>query len=107
MKVVSVEQLASVLSDLPNNPRVIASGNVATPTVLLGVLDRQVESYRLHMLNAQHGIPDREGVTYETTFIGPGMRGKERLHYVPCRLSLVPILYRDHHAPRQPCARTR
>ncbi len=99
MKVVSVEQLASVLSDLPNNPRVIASGNVATPTVLLGVLDRQVESYRLHMLNAQHGIPDREGVTYETTFIGPGMRGKERLHYVPCRLSLVPILYRDHYRP--------
>jgi len=99
MKVVSVEQLSSVLSDLPKNPRVIASGNVATPTVLLGVLDRQVETFRLHMLNAQHGIPDRDGVTYETTFIGPGMRGSERLQYVPCRLSLVPVLYRDHYRP--------
>jgi hypothetical protein len=99
MKVVSIEQLSAVLADLPDNPRVIASGNVATPTVLLDVLDRQIPSYRLHMLNAQRGIPDRDGVTYETTFIGPGMRGSERLQYVPCRLSLVPILYRDHYRP--------
>jgi acyl-CoA hydrolase len=27
------------------------------------------------------------------------MRGSERLQYVPCRLSLVPILYRDHYRP--------
>jgi len=99
MKVVSIEQLSAVLADLPDNPRVIASGNVATPTVLLDVLDRQIPTYRLHMLNAQRGIPDRDGVTYETTFIGPGMRGSERLQYVPCRLSLVPILYRDHYRP--------
>jgi len=99
MKVVSIEQLSAVLADLPDNPRVIASGNVATPTVLLDVLDRQLPTYRLHMLNAQRGIPDRDGVTYETTFIGPGMRGSERLQYVPCRLSLVPILYRDHYRP--------
>ena len=99
MKVVSVEQLSAVLADLPGNPRVVASGNVATPTVLLDVLDGQVAEYRLHMLNAQRGIPDRVGVTYETTFIGPGMRGSERLNYVPCRLSLVPVLYRDHYRP--------
>ncbi len=99
MKVVSIEQLSAVLADLPDNPRVIASGNVATPSVLLDVLDRQIPTYRLHMLNAQRGIPDRDGVTYETTFIGPGMRGSDRLHYVPCRLSLVPILYRDHYRP--------
>lgn len=95
MKRISIEQLAGVLADLPTNPRVIASGNFATPHTLLRVLDEQVPEYRLHMLNAQPGIPDREGVTYETCFVGPGMRRSPRLSYVPSRLSLVPALYRD------------
>ena len=42
--------------------------------MLLGALDAVVPEYRLHMLNAQKGLPDREGVTYETAFVGPGMR---------------------------------
>jgi acyl-CoA hydrolase len=37
-------------------------------------------------------VPDRDGVTLETPFVGPGMRGRERLMYFPCRLSLVPVL---------------
>ena len=44
------------------------------------------------MLNAQAGVPDRDGVTLETPFVGPGMRGRGRLMYFPCRLSLVPVL---------------
>jgi acyl-CoA hydrolase len=67
--------------------------------VLLGAVDAVVPEYRLHMLNAQKGLPDREGVTYETAFVGPGMRGSERLDYIPCRLSLVPVLFRDHFRP--------
>lgn len=99
MRVINVEQLKKVLGSLPTNPRVVASGNFATPTVLLGAFDEVVPEYRLHMLNAQRGLPNREGVTYETAFVGPGMRGSDRLVYVPCRLSLVPVLFRDHFRP--------
>ena len=99
MRVVSVEQLKRVLASLPENPRVVASGNFATPTVLLGALDEVVPEYRLNMLNAQKPLPDREGVTYETAFVGPGMRHSPRLVYIPCRLSLVPVLFRDHYRP--------
>ncbi len=99
MRVVSLEQLKRVLASLPENPRVVASGNFATPTVLLGAVDEVVPEYRLHMLNAQKGLPDREGVTYETAFVGPGMRNNPRLVYIPCRLSLVPVLFRDHYRP--------
>ena len=99
MRVVSVEQLKRVLASLPENPRVVASGNFATPTVLLGALDEVVPEYRLNMLNAQKPLPDREGGTYETAFVGPGMRHSPRLVYIPCRLSLVPVLFRDHYRP--------
>ena len=99
MRVVSIDQLKGILGNLPENPRVVASGNFATPTVLLGALDETVESYRLHMLNAQKGLPDRDGVTYETAFVGPGMRNHPRLTYIPCRLSLVPVLFREHYRP--------
>ena len=99
MKVIGVEQLSRILSALPENPRVVASGNVATPTVLLDAIDAAVPKYRLNMLNAHAGIPDREGVTYETAFVGPGMRNSPRLDYVPCRLSLLPVLFRDHYRP--------
>ncbi len=99
MRVVSVEQLQRALSSLPENPRVVASGNFATPHVLINALDAVVPTYRLHMLNAQKPLPDRDGVTYETTFVGPGMRKSPRLTYIPCRLSLVPVLYRDHYWP--------
>jgi acyl-CoA hydrolase len=99
MRVVSLDQLKKIFASLPENPRVVASGNFATPTTILYALDGVVERYRLHMLNAQKGLPDRDGVEYETTFVGPGMRKSPRLVYIPCRLSLVPVLYRDHYRP--------
>lgn len=99
MRVVTVEQLKTILAALPANPRVVASGNFAAPTVLLKAIDESVEQFKLHMLNAHPGIPDRAGVTYESAFVGPGMRRHPRLTYIPSRLSLVPILFRDHYVP--------
>lgn len=99
MRVVTIEQLRSILGNLPDNPRVVASGNFATPQTLLQTLDATVDRYRLHMLNAQQCIPNREGVVYETAFVGPGMRHHPELVYIPCRLSLVPVLFRDHFVP--------
>jgi len=92
MRVVSAERLGQLFGTLPGTPRVVASGNFATPWQALAVLDAAVAEYRLFMLNAQTGVPDRDGVTLETPFVGPGMRGRDRLRYFPCRLSLVPVL---------------
>lgn len=99
MRVVTTEQLKSILASLPANPRIVASGNFATPNTLLELADEVIPEFCLHMLNAQVGIPDREGVTYETAFVGAGMRRHPRLSYIPSRLSLLPILYRDHYRP--------
>jgi acyl-CoA hydrolase len=99
MHTVSVEELGAVFGRLPDLPRVVVSGNFATPTVALEVLDRAVEQYRLFALNAQHGLPSRQGVTLETCFVGPGMRGQPELRYVPSRLSLSPLLFRTSLPP--------
>jgi acyl-CoA hydrolase len=92
MRLVTETTLASVLDSLAAPPRVIMSGNFATPWRVLEILDKAVAEYRLFALNAQAGIPDRDGVTLESPFVGAGMRHSERLRYVPCRLSLVPSL---------------
>ncbi|MGC9665156.1 acetyl-CoA hydrolase/transferase family protein [Planosporangium sp. 12N6] len=99
MRVVTEAELGRVLGSVPGTPRVVASGNHVAPLRALRVLDAAVAEYRLHMLNAQPGIPDREGVTYETAFVGPGMRAHPRLSYFPCRLSLVPYLLRQRLQP--------
>jgi len=91
--------LSAVFAALVGEPRCVASGNFATPRTLLRVFDGSVAKYRLHMLLAQRDIPDREGVTYETAFVGPAMRNHPRLDYVPCRLSLVPHLLARHRRP--------
>lgn len=92
MRIISEEQLTSVLSARPGVPRVVAGGNFATPWRALTALDSAIAEYRLFALNAQPGLPDRDGVLLETPFVGPGMRGQSRLQYFPCRLSLVPVL---------------
>ena len=99
MKRITLEQLKTVMAHLPPNPRIVASGNFAAPHAVLRVLDEQVPEYTLHVLNAQPGIPDREGVTFETCFVGPAMRHSPRLRYIPSRLSLVPVLYRGPLRP--------
>ncbi len=92
VRIVSQARLAAVLEALPGVPRVVAGGNFATPWPALAVLDAAIAQYRLFMLNAQPGVPDRDGVVLESAFVGPGMRGRPGLRYFPCRLSLVPVL---------------
>ena len=99
MRTITISELRRVLQDIPSNPRVLVSGNFATPKALLQEFDSVIPSYTLHMLNAQLGIPNREGVTYESAFVGPGMRNSDRLNYLPSRLSLLPVLVRDHIIP--------
>ena len=94
MRTVSLEQLAAAISQTPGTPRVVMSGNASVPWAALKVVDEALEEYTLHLLNAPPGLPDRPGVTAETTFVGPGMRRHPHLSYVPSRLSLVPVLLR-------------
>ena len=74
MRTISLEELPAVLGGLPPHPRVVVSGNFATPHVVLAALDAAIPTYRLNALNAQPGLPDRDGVELETSFVGPGMR---------------------------------
>jgi acyl-CoA hydrolase len=100
----STAALTSALSALSAGiPRVVSSGNAATPRALLSVVDGALPAYRLFVLNAHPGIPDREGVTHETAFVGPGMRRSPGLSYVPARLSLVPRLFQTTLLPDVVC----
>jgi acyl-CoA hydrolase len=93
MRTVDEAGLTAVLKRLPAGARVVAGGNAAAPRAVLGVLDEALENFRLFMLNAHRGIPERPGVVHETCFVGPGMRCSPTLSYVPARLSLVPRLF--------------
>ena len=85
--------LARALAALPPNPRVVVTGNHATPWHTLGLVEDALDEYRLWALNGQPGLPDRDGVTLETSFVGPGQRRSPRLSYLPSRLSMVPKLF--------------
>jgi acyl-CoA hydrolase len=95
----SEHALVSALESIPGTPRVVASGNFASPMMLLSLVDKTLATYRLNVLNAQPGIPNREGVVHETSFVGPGMRMSDNLSYVPSRLSLLPHLFRTSLPP--------
>ncbi len=92
MRMLAESKLAAVLGGLPGIPRVVMSGNFATPWRALSLLDTAIAEYHLFAINGQEGLPDREGVALESPFVGPGMRHSKRLRYFPCRLSLVPSL---------------
>lgn len=96
---VSATELAKVFESLPSGVRVLASGNFATPKALLKIADEHIAEFRLFMLGAQSGIPNRDGVIFESPFLGPGMRRSPRLNYIPCRLSLVPVLIARNYQP--------
>jgi len=100
MRVVGERELAGRLGALPGpEPRIVVSGNFATPWELLRVLDGALERYRVFVLNPQHGWPRRPGVVTETPFVGPGARGDPSLDYLPLRLSLVPRLFGTSRPP--------
>lgn len=100
MRSVSESELAKVFQRFTSPIRVVASGNFATPKALLRIADAHIPEFRLFMLGAQDGIPNRDGVIYESPFLGPGMRRSPRLNYIPCRLSLVPVLLANHYQPQ-------
>src|SRR6185437_14138443 len=79
MRIVSPEQLLSLLEGIAYpEPRIVASGNHATPWQLLELADK--------------ALP-------ESPFVGPGMRGLSTLDYLPARLSLVPQILATTHQP--------
>jgi acyl-CoA hydrolase len=91
--------LAALPAVDPVGPRVVVAGNHSVPEQVLHLIDEALPSYRLFMLNAPRGVPDRDGVVLETPFVGSGMRGSPRLEYVPARLSLVPKLFATTRPP--------
>lgn len=93
MRIIDLDGLAAALGGLTRVPRVVAPGSFATPNTLLHALDAELDEWRLFVVNALPGIPYRKGITYETCFVGPGMRGSASLDYYPCRLSLAPRLF--------------
>jgi acyl-CoA hydrolase len=95
----TAEGVAATIAARFANPRIVVSGNHGTPWSVLTAIDEQVPEFRLWVLNAQKGMPDRDGIILETCFVGPGMRGSKRLRYVPCRLSLVPLLFQTTLVP--------
>lgn len=106
MRELSEDQVRRYAAQLSAVPRIVASGNAAVPWQLLAILDGQIEQYRLFMLNAPMGIPARAGVVHETPFVGPGMRGRPGLSYVPSRLSQVPSLFARPLPPDLVCLHT-
>jgi len=100
MKVLTPQQLSTTFGSLPTLvPRVVVSGNMATPSSLVGILDANIESYRLFSINACPALPDRADVTHESPFIGPALRAIGRFSYLPMRLSMVPALFRSTRHP--------
>jgi acyl-CoA hydrolase len=100
LRVVTEEELGTALASLRRSPaRAVVGGNFGTPRLALSVLDRSVESYRLFMLNAHGSLPSRPGVVHESPFLGPGMRQRDDVEYLPMRLSLVPLLFRQQRSP--------
>jgi acyl-CoA hydrolase len=99
VRTLSLEKMARVVAGTAQAPRVMVSGNFATPWPAVDALDLILPQWTLHILNAQHGVPRRPGVRLETCFVGPGMRDQPTLSYVPSRLSMVPVLLRGPLAP--------
>lgn len=100
MKIVSLEEVARIVRDRGAvEPRIVMSGNFAAPVELTEAVLAELPSVRLHALNAQPAVSLHDGVTPETTFVGPAYRKHPRLSYVPCRLSMVPRLFHGFLRP--------
>ena len=100
VQIVSAGEIARALEQLPGpDPRVVVSGNFATPWELVRILDQTLQRCRAFVMNPQLGWPAREGFVTETPFVGPGVRQDPFLDYLPMRLSLVPRLFRLNRPP--------
>jgi len=93
-------EVADALAALPGaEPRVVVSGNFATPYELMAVLVETLPRVRAFSLNIQAGWPRSDGLVTETPFVGPGVRGDPATEYLPMRLSLVPRLFGTSRPP--------
>jgi acyl-CoA hydrolase len=100
VQIASEAAVADRLRALPGpEPRVVVSGNFATPWELVRLLDATLAQCRAFIMNAQPGWPSREGFVTETPFVGPGTRHDRQLDYLPMRLSLVPRLFNTTRPP--------
>ena len=94
MQTVSYDEVVARLRALGGRePRVVISGNHATPHTLIRALTEALERCRVFQLNAQYEFARHPGIISETPFVGPGMRHDPLLDYLPMRLSLVPRLF--------------
>lgn len=99
MRIVDEAALVQELKKLPENPRVIMTGSLI-PRESLRIINENLETFKLYMLNAHTDLgPEREGVTYESAFVGPGMRKFKNLRYYPARLSLAPRMFHTRLVP--------
>jgi acyl-CoA hydrolase len=100
MRTVSAAGVAAALRALPGPaPRLVVSGNFASPTALLSIVEEELELARLFVLNPQAGWTCRTGLITESPFLGPGARQGGVVDYLPMRLSLVPRLFRQSRPP--------
>ena len=74
-------------------PRIVMSGNFATPFMLNRALTKALERCRVFQLNAQPTVTGQRSFIHETPFVGPAVRHDPMLDYLPMRLSLVPRLF--------------
>jgi acyl-CoA hydrolase len=94
VRTATFEQVVERLGALPGaEPRVVISGNYATPVMLVHALAQARERCRVFQLNARYPFSDHPSFVCETPFVGPGMRHDPQLDYLPIRLSLVPRLF--------------
>src|SRR3974390_2512769 len=100
MRPLTFEQaVARIRSRGDGEPRIVLSGNAATPLMLVDALTHALERCRVFQLNAQHAVVQHPGFICETPFVGPGMRHAKLLDYLPMRLSLVPRLFDTERPP--------
>ncbi len=100
MRVVGADEVAARLRAVDGDePRVVVSGNFATPWELVRLADSSLARCRMFVMNAQAAWPRREGLVTESPFLGPGTRDDDLVDYLPMRLSLVPRLFSSVRPP--------
>ena len=100
MQIVPLSVVGDRLEALgPDEPRIVVSGNFATPWELVHLAVEKIPTFRFFVLNPQAGWPRREGIITETPFVGTGVRSDDDLKYLPMRLSLVPRLFATSRPP--------
>ncbi len=94
MRTLTFEEVVARIGALGGSePRIVISGNCATPFTLIRALTQALERCRVFQLNAQYDFAGHPSFICETPFVGPGMRHDPMLDYLPMRLSLVPRLF--------------